>query len=271
MSDSRPAEAMSSGPDITTPGQDLATKTCSLCKRSQPITEFYRNKRAKDGRWAYCRSCGKVYKERPLLERRENEAATRKRLAKVQFWWDNPLLSLAECAERLGITEKSLNWAVRQEDPDRSRRIARRQRAAEIRAEEEYLERLRNASPCLVCGEYVLRGPTFKTCSHECAELWRKGRVRLSEEEHEKHRVHVAKSILRNPEKRKDVEIRWAKRMLSDNPPPPTRRYEVEGSEASEAEDEARKRNRETMRRLSPKPQKVEDDGPFIDWTEVAS
>lgn len=241
------------------------TKVCSRCRVEKPISEFYRNRRSKDGRNSYCRTCMETYRSRPQHKRAEYEGATRKRRARVQFWMDHPTLSTQECADRLGITYSSLVWSISQEDSAREKRIERRNAAAELRAQAEFDERLRTAKPCLVCGEPVLRGPNFTCCSPECTDLWGKGRLHLSEEEHHKHRISVARGILKNPGKYRDVQVEWAKRMLSANPPPPNRRYEIPLSESSLAAAEAKDR----LRRGIPEPSS--DDEPFIDWTQVAS
>jgi len=89
----------------------------------------------------------------------------------------------------------------------------------------ELLERCASARPCEVCGAWVLRGGKRVTCSPACAEVWRKAWWLVSEEEHQRHRLSVARSILRHPEGKKPSQLAWARQMLSDAPPPPNRRY----------------------------------------------
>lgn len=39
---------------------EKGTKVCSRCRRELPISEFYKNKRNKDGLQHYCKKCKKV-------------------------------------------------------------------------------------------------------------------------------------------------------------------------------------------------------------------
>lgn len=241
------------------------SKQCGRCYAVKPISQFSLNCRSLDGREWICLPCKREYRK-DYLSRTEYPAATEKRVAKAEFYFAHPEWTLKECAEALGIKSASLSRAVAVEDPDTSRRIARRQAAAEMKAEREMAEKLANAIPCLVCGQLVLRGKNqrFKTCSYKCAELWRKGRLQLSGEEHHKQRLAQARSILRSPEKYRDVQVKWAQRMLSTVPPPPNRRYEYEGSVSATAAHEARKVMRENL----PEPRTQAD---FIDWLEVSA
>lgn len=100
---------------------------------------------------------------------------------------------------------------------------------------ETLCQRMETAKPCVVCGAWVLRDPYYTTCSPECADAWVVSRYRLSDDHRERQRMQNARSILRHAENRKPSEVEWAKRMLSDNPPPPNRRYALKGSRASEA------------------------------------
>lgn len=263
MTDNGSGQQLSQGPARTS-NSGPESKVCGRCRKAKPPTEFYRNSGSKDGREWCCKACKREY-NRDYLNRSENPKATEKRQHKAEFFFAHPTWTLRECADALRCAPAAIQRAVAVEDPDKSRRIRRRQQAAEIRAEEEIQRRLATAKPCLVCGELVLRGPTFKTCSSRCTELWRNGRLRLSGEEHEKHRQAQAVSILRSPEKYRDVQVKWAKRMLSADPPPPNRRYEVPNSLASQLEEQARRLQRETL----PKPKPQEDI--WIDYTEFAS
>lgn len=108
-------------------------------------------------------------------------------------------------------------------------------RAAERKAQRllaELLRRCAEASPCIVCGAWVLR-KTKRTCSPECATAWMVGRYQLDDEYREKHRVAQARTILATVEKQPPHRIEWARRMLSDDPPPPNRRFAWAGSAAS--------------------------------------
>lgn len=39
-------------------------KTCSKCKETKSLSEFYKSRRSKDGRQGYCKSCVKAYQQR---------------------------------------------------------------------------------------------------------------------------------------------------------------------------------------------------------------
>lgn len=104
---------------------------------------------------------------------------------------------------------------------------ARRDREAKERAlYEQLLGRMTHPRRCQACPAWVLRGD-FKTCSSECAKAIRTSSRRywLNPDLRERHRVQQARTVLRRPEKYKPSHIEWAKRMLSDNPPPPNRTW----------------------------------------------
>ena len=46
-------------------------KRCSRCKEEKPLSEFYRNKNAKDGHTAACKNCNKAYSKRYYQENKE--------------------------------------------------------------------------------------------------------------------------------------------------------------------------------------------------------
>jgi hypothetical protein len=104
------------------------------------------------------------------------------------------------------------------------------------------IERLNEEIVCAVCGGWVIRrrrGPRstseaeFPTCSRECAETIEVARWRVSNDLHERHRRYVARSILNHPEGKSVSKIGWAKAMLSDDPPPPNRRFALPDSNAT--------------------------------------
>lgn len=96
----------------------------------------------------------------------------------------------------------------------------------------ELLRRCAQAKPCVVCRAWALRGPGRLTCSPECAKTWAIARLQLDENENEKHRRSLARMYLANPEKY-SRHVEWATLVLSDNPPPPNRRFVVPGSRAA--------------------------------------
>ena len=101
----------------------------------------------------------------------------------------------------------------------------------------ELLRRCAEAKPCVVCRAWVLRGPKRLTCSPACAKAWTVARYQLDDEQHDRHRLCVARVYLRSPEKYSERHLAWARRMLSDDPPPPNRRYVMPGSRAAEVVD----------------------------------
>lgn len=116
---------------------------------------------------------------------------------------------------------------------EKERRAAERERN---RSEREALEeRRRTAPPCKVCGAKVMRqrqgeAGDYITCSPECAEAWVRIRYAIDEEAHRQHRLIQARTYLRNPSAYNPSQVRWAKKMLSDSPPEPNRRYQVPDS-----------------------------------------
>ena len=46
---------------ITEDNDGRPTKTCTQCKRAKPATEFFKNKRAKDGLAYHCKVCDSAY------------------------------------------------------------------------------------------------------------------------------------------------------------------------------------------------------------------
>ena len=50
-------------------------KHCPRCNRDKPLEEFGKNKRSKDGRYAYCKSCTASYRE--MNRARINASANR--------------------------------------------------------------------------------------------------------------------------------------------------------------------------------------------------
>lgn len=151
--------------------------------------------------------------------------------------------TLQEIASRYGITRQAVHNRLRPIttplERARARRagvarrlLARREReAARHRALVEAA--VAREHYCPVCFAPVLR-PARTTCSDPCAEDWAAGRYRLSEEWRLRQRIHQARTILRNPSAYQPVRVAHARRVLSDDPPPPNRTFAVAGSRASE-------------------------------------
>lgn len=81
--------------------------------------------------------------------------------------------------------------------------------------------------PCRICGAWIIRGSKYSTCGPDCAAEWVRVRYLIDPDEHHKHRIRIARMIVKNPDKYGGSKLAWARRMLSDNPPPPNRRYVV--------------------------------------------
>lgn len=187
--------------------------------------------------------------------------------AHVVALYVNAELTMEEIGRRYGVTRERIRQVLaeqgvvgRKEHERRRRQIRRAQRAALVKKTlEQCLTQMQRAIDenrrCVVCNAWVIREASsgysstphgggvartigLKTCSPECSEWWRKGGRYLYDDVYEQHRVTQAKSILRRPERYKDSQVEWAKRMLSDNAPPPNRRYVIPGSWLSGAADQ---------------------------------
>ena len=59
-------------------------KVCSRCKLNKPKTEFYRDKRRKDGRYPLCKKCRaidiKKYRSKPVIREKINESRRKLRI-----------------------------------------------------------------------------------------------------------------------------------------------------------------------------------------------
>lgn len=153
--------------------------------------------------------------------------------------------TLQEIADDYAVTRERIRQIVKEYDPtipaqvksERKRTHSLRLRAdLDAQLREQMQEALDFDLKCVVCGAWVLRLNRGKTgmnvtCSPEHAEAWP---ILRTFDETDEHRRHVARTILRNPEKHSESKVRWAQRMLSDNPPPPDRRFFHEGSQRAE-------------------------------------
>lgn len=214
----------------------------------------------------HCRYCGQAGHDartcptapwtavRREWERQQSpRAATKRRTLEwvrltVEDGWN-----LAQIADKYGVTRQAVSLALYRAGVSR-RELERKQN--EARRAERRLERclalmqeaIDNDWHCTICGAWVIRpyrNPIVKirTCSPECGKALRgPARFRVSDEAYEARRRSQAKSILRHPEKYAASAADWAERMLSDNPPPPNRRYSWPTSKASQAFEELRKR-----------------------------
>lgn len=136
--------------------------------------------------------------------------------------------SLATIAADFGISRQAVHKRIL-----RVATPAQRHRAIRVK-ERLRLERQRReveapTRACVVCGKPVRRGRV--TCGGSCADA-RLARDRVA---HQRHRISQATSILRRPEVKAPAEVRWARRMVGPEPPPPNRRFTQRGSRAAQA------------------------------------
>ena len=60
---------------MSIPEQFVATKKCSGCKFTKPLTHFNRYSRSKDGFWYYCKTCNKIRKAEQHRKHRDKDNA----------------------------------------------------------------------------------------------------------------------------------------------------------------------------------------------------
>lgn len=89
--------------------------------------------------------------------------------------------------------------------------------------------RRRNHPLCAVCKTERCSRQDGKTCGPRCAEAWLQLLTTT-----DRHRIYNARSILRRADREPPSKVAWAKRMLSDNPPPKNRRYRTRNSHRAE-------------------------------------
>lgn len=143
--------------------------------------------------------------------------------------------SLEEIAAEYDVTRERIRQIVADYEPDafQIKRANVGLNAIEREFERRCRYALENDLRCVVCDSWVLRGPKRKTCSSECAEAWSILRT-FPEITGNYQRRNQAKTILSNPEAHPPSKVEWAQKMLSDNPPPPNRRFFQAGSKRAE-------------------------------------
>lgn len=108
-------------------------------------------------------------------------------------------------------------------------RRAQQARRSAAQRERREAERVVSPLPCPICfGRVVGRGR--RTCSTDCAHAWNVVRRALDPQQKRQHRVSQALAIMRNPSGYQPSRVRWAERILGDDPPPPNRQYRQRGS-----------------------------------------
>lgn len=147
--------------------------------------------------------------------------------------------SLEDIAAEYDVTRERIRQIIADYEPDayRIKRANLGLDALPTAIEREFERRCRyaleNDLRCVVCDSWVLCGPKRKTCSSECAEAWPILRS-FPEIGGNYQRLNQAKTILSNPEAHSPSKVEWAQKMLSDNPPPPNRRFFQAGSKRAE-------------------------------------
>jgi hypothetical protein len=154
--------------------------------------------------------------------------------------------TLAEIAAEHGVTRQRVDHIVRRyasasERAAIRRAVERRRSAAEReRSVAEAAERARECAEaredgriCPICGACVV-GRGRRTCGGECAERWEVVRRVLDEDSHEAWRRANARIVLRDPERHPRSVVEHARAVLSDDPPPPNRRFVRPGSRVAQ-------------------------------------
>lgn len=144
-------------------------------------------------------------------------------------------LTMGEIGDRYGVTRER----IRQILPlgaATANRTRRRKEALTERFLASCQRALNLDLHCRTCGGWILRGPNrmipHLECSPECA---RAHDILHDFDDHEGHRRKTARAYLASPEKYKASVLEWSEAMLSDDPPPPNRRYLIPGSARAEA------------------------------------
>ena len=139
--------------------------------------------------------------------------------------------TLAELGRMVGVTRERARQflAAAGIDPSAVRAdVYARRRLAALRAELlAAMAAAQTRPPCRVCGAWVIRRSAVATCSAECSRAWQRYKLILDADAHHRHRLASALAILAHPDRRRPSEVAWAQRMLSDDPPPPNRRYAI--------------------------------------------
>jgi hypothetical protein len=181
----------------------------------------------------------------------------------LRRWIDGE--SLRKIGDDVGLSHERVRMIILEHFPDAKAWKKSVSNNRENARDEQRLARLTaQAKPCRVCGKPNLRGVTgdYITCSHECARTWVEGgRCYLDPEGYERHRLSLAKSILRHADRRRPSQVEWAKRYLADpEATPPDRRYMIRGRKPSQ---HAARLNGEPAKEL------VDDEPDYADLLDV--
>lgn len=152
---------------------------------------------------------------------------------------------MQEIGDKYGKSREAVRQFLNRHYPDREtgREFRSRLRAEERERTATEVEeaKVKDAPPCVICGEPVTR-PTGgrgsrRTCSTEHSNLWAKARFLLDPELRERQRQSIARSILKFRQHKKQNEIEWALKVVNGEPIN-TRTYVMPGSQARKAFDE---------------------------------
>lgn len=150
--------------------------------------------------------------------------------------------SLREIGEAFGVSHESVRlWLLRvgigSEELAEAKQKIREAKEAELL--KKRIESFGPVEPCWVCDKPVTiermleAGRKVHTCSTECREAWSSLRYHTPEG-FEKHRIALAKSVLRNPALYKKTDIERAYKVLAGTAPPANRKFFVKGSKPQE-------------------------------------
>jgi hypothetical protein len=183
--------------------------------------------RGLDLRWHLQLAKRKANRTPPRISRPRGEVV-RNRLIADRYVYS--LDTLQSIATPYGISRERVRQIVEQ---FYTREQAKKHRAAVRAMRDEAVDRYRRsiAPPCKVCGEpsvRSLRAAKYLTCSPRCARAWQAFAQADDEEASNRHRVYLARSILRHQEGKKPSQVAWAKRIVaaveSGQPLPPRNR-----------------------------------------------
>jgi hypothetical protein len=132
--------------------------------------------------------------------------------------------TLRTIGESFGISHERVRQLIDSRDPDFIPKINRkrerdRTRQREREERERQKERARPKGKCKVCGNPITRQNAKYACSTEHQQIWNRIKRFLDPTKRDEHLKAAARVILKKPDKYTPAQVKWAKRVLSDNPP----------------------------------------------------
>jgi hypothetical protein len=164
----------------------------------------------------------------------------------LALWRDGE--TYVEIGARYGVTKQAvqsrLSRRAKPSDRSANRRAREERRRAEIAA-----ERARAAEtdppadePTSVCAIPGCSRPARRrTCGPDHARMWQVARRQLDPDEHLRHRQTQARAILREPEAHPASAVERARALVSEDPPPPNRRWIRQDSAVAEVLERVRR------------------------------